>query len=165
MTPHGLGWNLPHSAKKLHYFLDGSSLCMRYTDYGRPLMELDKPLPLRHFCRTCMRLMCDKIVIAGIPVDVAPIRTYIRKYKKHHDENDVDKLVYKLLETADFGAYSEYVWMFRRDLNGILEHALSCPRCYISVDREGTCEECGRFITVKDGIKILEKIADISRRS
>ena len=162
MTPHGLGWNLPPSAKKLHYFLDGASLCMQYSEFGWGLLPRDKPYPIKYFCRTCMRLMCDKIVIAGIPVDVAPIRTYIRKYKKHHGEDDIDKLVYKLRESADYGAYNE---QFRQELNRVLERAMSCPRCYMSVDREGTCEECGHLVTVKDSLRMLEKIADISRRS
>ena len=106
--------------------------------------------------------MCDKIVIAGIPVDVAPIRTYIRKYKKHHDENDLDKLIYKLMESADHGTYD---YRFGEELKLIIDNTKVCPRCYVSIDREGTCEECGHLVTVKDSLRTLEKIADISRRS
>lgn len=106
--------------------------------------------------------MCDKIVIAGIPVDVAPIRVYIRKYKKHHDDYDFDKLIYKLLESADYGDYND---QFKQELKLVIDNAMVCPRCYVFVDREGTCEECGYLVTVKDSINRLEKIADISRRS
>jgi hypothetical protein len=138
---------------------------MAYSDIGRPFgsshVKLLRPLPLRHFCRTCMRLMCDKIIIAGIPVNVAPIRNYIRRYRKHHSIEDIDTLIYKLFETADFGFYTEE---FGQELRSVLDRVFACPRCYVAIDREGSCEECGKRMTIKDNINVLEKLADKSRR-
>ena len=115
-----------------------------------------KPLPRNHFCHTCMRLLCDKIIIAGIPVDVAPIRAYIRN--KHPDYSE---LIHKLMQTAEFGSYDE---TFEWELGDILDEVSECPHCYITPDREGGCEQCGKYITVKSKLNTLEKIADRTRR-
>lgn len=163
--PHGVlfnGWASPAWAKKLHYFVDGISLCMKYQHFTHQIPPSPKPFPLHYFCKICMRLLCDKIIIAGIPVDIAPIRAYVRHYRKYHGDVDVSLLRDKLLLTADFGGDSE---KFGQELDDILARVFACPKCYVSIDREGSCTECERFTSVKDNLNTLEKIADWTRRT
>jgi hypothetical protein len=91
-----------------------------------------------------MKLLCDKIIIARIPVDVAPIRAYIRKY--HRNPTDyISELRDTLLKTANFtGDATE----FERGLDSILLFVTGI-----------------KFISVKDSINKLEKVADWTRRT
>jgi hypothetical protein len=181
--PRGLlfyGWNSPALAKKLHYFVNGVSLCLKFQHFGRPIPQSPKPFPLNYFCQICMRLLCDKIIITGLPVDVAPIRAYVKHLRKRNIENigayeyERQRLHDKIYTSAGFRSgdkdfekariiYRESD--FGKELEHILTRVFACPRCKITPNRDGKCYECGEFISVQDNLDTLEKVADRLRRS
>jgi len=147
-NPRGIlyyGWNSPALTTRLHYFVNGISLCMKYQHFGRPIPPSPKPFPKDRFCQICMRMLCDKIIITGVPVNMAPIRNYLRRFYKRPWLESVSDLRDKLLKSVN---YSGDVIEFDKELNAIISHAVG--------------EE---FISVKESINKLEKIADWTRRT
>jgi hypothetical protein len=181
--PRGLlyyGWGHAPTAKRLHYFVNGVSLCMKYQHFGRPQPQSPKPFPLHYFCQTCMRLLCDKIIINGLPVDMAPLRAYVKHLRKRRIENlsayeyERQRLHDKIFTAAGFRSgnedYNKARIIYREsdfgeELEHILTRAFACPKCKYSVDREDKCMNCKEFISVEDNLNTLERIADITRRS
>lgn len=174
------GWASPAWARKLHYFVNGISLCMKFQHFGRSQPQSPKPFPLNYFCQTCMRLLCDKIIITGLPVDVAPIRVYVKHLRKRHIENigayeyERQRLHDKIYTSAGFRSGNEdfekarIIYResdFGQELEHILTRVFTCPKCKLTPNRDGKCSKCGEFISVYDNLNTLEKVADRLRRS
>jgi len=180
--PRGLlyyGWNSPAMTTKLHYFVNAISLCLVFQHFGRPQPQSPKPLPEHLFCKTCMKMLCDKIIIYGLPVDMAPIRAYVRHLRKRRIENisayeyERQRLHDKIFTAAGFRSgnedYNKARIIYResefgQELDHILTRVFACPKCKYSANRDSNCPKCGDFISVEDNLNTLEKIAERSRR-
>ena len=180
--PRGLlyyGWNSPAMTTKLHYFVNAISLCLAFQHFGRPQPQSPKPLPEHRFCKTCMKMLCDKIIIYGLPVDMAPIRAYVRHLRKRHIadimayEYERSRLHDKIFNAAGFRSgnedYNKARIIYResefgRELDHMLTRVFGCPKCRYSANRDGNCPQCGDFISVEDNLNTLEKLAERSRR-
>lgn len=182
-NPRGIlyyGWAGCPMSSKMHYFVNGTSICLAFQHFGRPQPRSPKPFPDHRLCKTCMRLLCDKIIIYWIPVDLSPIRAYVKHLRKRRIENlgayeyERQRLHDAIFNAAGFRSGNEdynrarIIYReseFGQELDHLLTRVFGCPKCKLTLNRDNKCYECGEFISVEDNLNTLERLADISRRT
>src|SRR5208283_712009 len=112
------GWFIPCHSWKLHFFIDSISLCKKHTHYGDVVADPENGVfPDRYLCARCYCMLSEKIIIAGRPVPLEPIRKYIRftHSKKVSDKEKRDKLWDAIFNAAGFSNFDD-AWVINKNL-------------------------------------------------
>ncbi len=112
------GWFIPCHSWKLHFFVDSISLCKKHTHYGETVNDPENGVfPDEYLCTKCFCMLSDKIIIAGRPIPLEPIRKYIRftHSKRVGDKFKHDVLYDAIFSAAGFGNGDD-AWTINKNL-------------------------------------------------